>query len=714
LFEHSADAISLFDPQTGRFIESNQAVARLTGAPSKEALGNASPAEISPERQPDGRLSREKVEEMTQLALANGSHRFEWLSRRYDGSELPLDIVMTSVPCGKRPLLLVVARDISRHKQAEKEILELNASLEKRVAERTVELVQANEHLKSEIAERKRQVKVQRALFQISEAVHTVDDLNSLYARIHTIVKTLMPADNFYIALLNAAAGTVSFAYWANEFAEEPPEPRPASAGRTGEVLRTAKPLLVAGRSAGNGSPPGRSADADDGDMAFAAFHRPTAIWLGAPLLSQSGTFGVMAVGDYRRESAYGEDERQILAFVAEQTALAIARKRSETLLRESADKFRALFEASSQGVILHDEEKMLEVNPACLRILGFEHASEMIGKHPAETSAPIQPGGEPADVLARSHIQKCIRDGSTRFEWLAQNSRGEQVPIEVILTRIQWGGRQLIQAVFNDITDRKRAEAELHKMLAREKELGQLRSSFISMVSHEFRTPLGIIQSSAEILEDYLDQLEPEERKDHLGSIRNNTRRMAGLMEEALLIGRVDAGKMDFKPEPLDLRAFALRLVDEVLSVTNQRCPIELTLGELPAEAQLDERVLRHIFTNLLVNAVKYSEPGRRVRFEIGCDGTAIVSTIRDRGIGIPEADQEWLFSPFHRGRNVGARPGTGLGLVIVKRCVDLHGGKIKVESKPGEGTTVTVRLPKLDVKTQPAGSVTGDGPRL
>jgi signal transduction histidine kinase len=136
---------------------------------------------------------------------------------------------------------------------------------------------------------------------------------------------------------------------------------------------------------------------------------------------------------------------------------------------------------------------------------------------------------------------------------------------------------------------------------------------------------------------------------------------------------------------------------VDEVHSATDRRCPIELTLRDVPPQGLGDERLLRHIFTNLLTNAVKYSERGSTVDFHVACHGTELVSTIRDRGIGIPEEDREWLFTAFHRGRNVGDRPGTGLGLVIVKRCVDLHGGKINIESNPGAGTQVTVRLPKL-----------------
>jgi signal transduction histidine kinase len=214
-------------------------------------------------------------------------------------------------------------------------------------------------------------------------------------------------------------------------------------------------------------------------------------------------------------------------------------------------------------------------------------------------------------------------------------------------------------------------------------------------MVSHEFRTPLGIIQSSAEILDDYLDRLEPDERKEHLQSIQKNTRRMAALMEEVLLIGSFDAGKMDFRPVSLDLAGFAGRLVDEVLSATDRRCPILLTFDEMPGSAHADERLLRHILTNLLTNAAKYSEAGKTVHFEITVDGADAVCVIRDSGIGIPDADREWLFSAFHRGQNVGERPGTGLGLVIVKRCADAHGGRIQVDSTLGAGTTVTVRLP-------------------
>jgi signal transduction histidine kinase len=171
----------------------------------------------------------------------------------------------------------------------------------------------------------------------------------------------------------------------------------------------------------------------------------------------------------------------------------------------------------------------------------------------------------------------------------------------------------------------------------------------------------------------------------------------MAGLMEEVLFIGKFDAGKMELKPALLNLSALLHRIVDEVLSATHRRCPVELTTDGLGEEMRGDESMLRQIFTNLLTNAVKYSEAGSPVWISARAKGTDVIAEIADRGIGIPEADQEWLFSAFHRGRNVGDRPGTGLGLVIVKRCLDLYGGQITVQSKPGEGTCVRVTLPPV-----------------
>ena len=166
-------------------------------------------------------------------------------------------------------------------------------------------------------------------------------------------------------------------------------------------------------------------------------------------------------------------------------------------------------------------------------------------------------------------------------------------------------------------------------------------------------------------------------------------------MMEGVLVLSRLDAGKLEFQPSVLNLSGFFRRVVDEVLSATNRRCVIALALRSIPSQAEADERLLDHIFTNLLSNAVKYSEAGATVEFEIERDGENAVCVIRDRGIGISHADQQQLFKAFHRGSNVGTRAGTGLGLLLVKRCVTLHGGSVQLNSRIDEGTIVTIKLP-------------------
>lgn len=241
---------------------------------------------------------------------------------------------------------------------------------------------------------------------------------------------------------------------------------------------------------------------------------------------------------------------------------------------------------------------------------------------------------------------------------------------------------------------ERQKAQAALRQTLEREKEMTELKTNFVSLVSHEFRTPLGVIVSATDILEHYFERMRPEQRAGQLQDIRHAAQQMSGLMEEVLLLGKVESGRMVCRREPLQLADFCQRLVDEQLSVTNRKCPIHLELEDVATEAEGDESLLRHILSNLLSNAVKYSPPGMPVQLRVRREATLAVFEIEDRGIGIEPEDQKLLFTAFQRGRNVGAAPGTGLGLVIVKRCVALHGGGLKFVSRVGQGTRFTVRV--------------------
>lgn len=238
-------------------------------------------------------------------------------------------------------------------------------------------------------------------------------------------------------------------------------------------------------------------------------------------------------------------------------------------------------------------------------------------------------------------------------------------------------------------------SEEKFRGLFAREKELNDLKSSFVSMVSHEFRTPLAVILSSTELLKNHFERLPGPVREQQLRAVRDSTLHMSQLIEEVLLLGKVEGGHMAFAPVPLDLAEVGTRLIDEIRTATQDRCPIHFDASDLGGSARLDPALLGHIFTNLLSNAVKYSAEGSPVEWSIRRENGTAICTVRDHGIGIPEADLAQMFIAFHRARNVGEVPGSGLGLVIVKCCTELHGGTVEVASKVGEGTVVTVRLP-------------------
>lgn len=890
LFERSVDAVWLLDPQEGVFVDCNEAAVRIVGAQSKQQLLRMRPDELSPPFQPDGSKSVDKSAATIQTIQAKKTLLFEWTIRRLDGRDVPVEVSATAVMMDGKEILVIFSREISERKNAERQLRELTQALELRVIERTTALSESEDRFRAIVE-------------HAPEAIVVFDGSTGrfLFGNQHACTLYGVPMKK----LTELTPADVS------------PEFQPCG-GRSADLARE------------------KMAEALAGNMpVFEWNHR------------QQPT-GVLISTEVRLLRLPCEGQNLLRASIINNTE----RKRAERALSESEAKFRALFEGSSQGVILQDEFQILEANPSAVRIMGRQSVSELVGRHPSELSPPLQPSGEASDVLGRKYLSDCLSLGSARFEWICSHPDGRDIPLEVNLTRIDWNGRQIIQAFITDISERlraqsalaesealfsaafqaspiliviarmsdqkyvlvndafvnwsgfpreellgrdssefgiwqfknerdavwadlrrdgsiherecwfrnkngestamlisfeeiqinraphvlamglditgrkraeeaskagearlresearfsaafhaspaflgilklndgkyvlvneaylnwmgcgenevlgrsclelgmwentadrdsllkdiqasgsirqrecrwrnragelftilisaevitlndtphillmalditrrKQAEVEMQKALGREKELGQLKSNFVSMVSHEFRTPLGIIQSSGELLRDFSAKMEPQERTEQLQSIIRNTRRMAGMMEEILVLSRLDAGKLDFEPATLDLNLFCRRVVDEVLSATNRRCHIEVAIETLPVEAKADERLLGHIFTNLLTNAVKYSEPGATVFFtveRIGCDAVCIV---RDRGIGISPEDQQELFQAFHRGANVGTRQGTGLGLLLVKRCAELHGGHVHLNSALDKGTSVTVKLP-------------------
>jgi signal transduction histidine kinase len=252
---------------------------------------------------------------------------------------------------------------------------------------------------------------------------------------------------------------------------------------------------------------------------------------------------------------------------------------------------------------------------------------------------------------------------------WVWSLSRGRVVERDVEGRAVRMTGVNV------DIDDRKRAEVELLAAMQREKELSELKSKFVSTASHEFRTPLSTMLSSAELLEHYSDSLGAEEKRNLLQTIQTSAKRMSEMIDDVLEL--------------------CTRVVAEFRIAQGRHHVITLDDRFDRLEALMDERLLRHILNNLLSNAVKYSPQGSEVTFSLERRDESAAIAIQDRGIGIPIEDQPRMFESFQRASNVENRPGTGLGLAIVKKAVELHGGEISLKSAPGAGTRFTVVLP-------------------
>ncbi len=259
---------------------------------------------------------------------------------------------------------------------------------------------------------------------------------------------------------------------------------------------------------------------------------------------------------------------------------------------------------------------------------------------------------------------------------------------------RIVVSGENEVIAIVRDITERKQAEADMRVTLAKEKELSLLKSRFVTMTSHEFRTPLTTILSSAELIEKYGFKWTEEKKNQHLLRIQSSVKHMTQLLNDVLLIGQAEVGKLDFNPHEIDLTQFCRDLIDE-MQISNQSHKIAWSSENSCVNTYMDEKLLRQILSNLLTNAIKYSPQGGIVHFELICTPQSVLLRVQDSGIGIPLTEQAKLFDSFYRATNVGTISGTGLGLAIVKKSVDLHGGKIAVESEIGVGTTFTVTIP-------------------
>jgi PAS domain S-box-containing protein len=384
-------------------------------------------------------------------------------------------------------------------------------------------------------------------------------------------------------------------------------------------------------------------------------------------------------------------------------------RKKTEASLRESQRLAQQIMQASPDLIYIYDirREQNIYSNQEVSQLLGFTPAE--IEAMPGMIFSLVHPDDAPVIQHLRAgyagatdgEVMECdfrVRHKADVWRWI--NIR------EVVFARGPDGRPSQMLGIAQDITDLRRTnelrmeKEKLQVAFDKEREVADIKYRFMNTISHEFRTPLATIVSSAELLTRYYERLSPARRDECFIIITGQVQHLREMLDEIAMIASGGRETEHFRPIPTPVNAFCAGLASEVQLTAGTSYEVRFSDAPQVAQAMLDTRLLGHVLKNLLLNAVKYSPKGGVIDFRVAQEDGHLVFTVRDHGIGIPGDDLDHIFDTFHRGQNVGAINGTGLGLAIVRQYTELQGGTVSVQSEVDKGSTFTVRLPIQPVK--------------
>lgn len=367
-------------------------------------------------------------------------------------------------------------------------------------------------------------------------------------------------------------------------------------------------------------------------------------------------------------------------------------RKQAELDLLQERNFVSAILDTAGALIVVLDlQGKILHFNRACQQTTGYL-VDEVKGHYiwdlfliPEEIESVRAVVGE---------LQSGKFPNEHEHYWVARNGNRRLISWSNTVLLDTDSSVRFIVCIGIDITERKQAE-EMGRALEREQELSELRLRFFSMASHEFRTPLSTILMSAQILASSLQEWSEEKKLRNIQRIELAAKTMRQILDNILTINRAETGKLEYNWVQLNLEQFCHRFVEEMQLNASPHHKIDFIQHGNCDRAYLDANLLHSILANLLTNAIKYSPQGGKISLRLTCEPTELTFQICDRGIGIPQSEQQHIFDAFHRAKNIGTIPGSGLGLTVVKKCVEVHGGSISVTSQVGVGTTFTVKIP-------------------
>lgn len=382
---------------------------------------------------------------------------------------------------------------------------------------------------------------------------------------------------------------------------------------------------------------------------------------------------------------------------------------KSQTTL-ENESVFKALFDDTTIGIVaVNGKGKIEMINKSGAKLFGYDQ-SELIGEKVNTLMIASTPGFE-IHPYVQGFDAPDIRPIGSDLDLWAKRKDGSQLPIEISLGNYVMDGETLAVAFVCDISKRKeekqqkeayqeglkQAEArakELKNAYKHEQELNNLKSVFVSLASHEFRTPLSTIMSSADLLAKYSDEQYLERKDKHIRRIKSSVKNLVNILDDFLSLERLEQGKIEPNLSSFSILEVIEDLVDSFEPILKEGQSIRINSFQ-DGNIYSDKKLVKNILTNLISNASKYATENDPIDISCEIQNEQISVSVRDYGIGIPEEDREKLFGSFFRASNVGNIQGTGLGLNIIKRYTELLGGKITFDSRVGEGTTFCVELP-------------------
>ncbi len=370
-----------------------------------------------------------------------------------------------------------------------------------------------------------------------------------------------------------------------------------------------------------------------------------------------------------------------------------------EEELRDNENKLRKILDSAIDGVISIDVKGIVtEWNKQAEVIFGYT-AEEAIGVPLTKTIIPHN--FREAHDRGMSHYLK-TGDGpvlNQKIEISALRKNGEEFPIELAIIPVKTKRVQTFTAFVSDITVQKKVQEETEKALGKERELNELKSRFVAMTSHEFRTPLTTIKQNADLISFKLENLIPEQSKGftkYFDRISSEIGRVTGLMNDILMLGQIEAGRIEIRKKEGDLVSFAENIVLKHRYDGDDPTSINFKVVGVPKPVAFDRQLFDHVISNLVSNAIKYSEGKSTPEVTLAFNKLKTVNLhVKDSGIGIPKKDQKGLFQSFYRATNVNNIQGSGLGLSIVKEFTEMHGGTVSVISEAGEGSEFIIEIP-------------------